>query len=47
MATVNVKNVNPEKRNKAIFVLKAKGSTLSEEVRKMVDQLSAEYEKIK
>ena len=42
---INIKNVNEEKKNKAIFVLSTKGKTLSEEVRKMIDNLAEEFDK--
>lgn len=44
MAVINVENVNEEYKNKTMFVLKAKGSTLSEEVRKMTEKYAAEFD---
>lgn len=45
MADINIKNVNEEKKNKAIFVLSTKGKNLSDEVRKMIDKLAEEFDK--
>lgn len=47
MTEINVRNVDNEKKQKAIFVLKCKGSDLSTEVRKMVDQLAKEFDQKK
>lgn len=44
MAVINVDNVNEEYKIKTMFVLKAKGSTLSEEVRKMTEKYAAEFD---
>lgn len=41
---INVR-IEEETKKKAIFVLKAKGKTLSEEVRKMTEELAKQYEK--
>lgn len=38
--------VNAEKKNKAIFVLKTKGKTLSQAVREMLDKLAKEFDEI-
>lgn len=43
---VNVR-IDDEKKQKAIFVLKSRGKTLSEEVRKIVEKLAKKYDKIK
>ena len=42
---INIRT-DEETKKKAIFVLKAKGKTLSEEVRKMTEQLAKEYDKM-
>ena len=41
---INVR-IEEETKKKAIFVLKTKGKTLSEEVRKMTEELAKQYEK--
>ena len=46
MAAINVDNVNEECKRKAMFVLKAKGSTLSEEVRKMTEKYAKEFDEM-
>lgn len=49
MATItriNVDNVNPEHKAKTLFVLKAKGSTLSDEVRKMLEKYAKEFDEM-
>lgn len=46
MAAINVDNVNEEFKRKTIFVLKAKGSTLSEEVRKMTEKYAKEFDEM-
>ena len=43
---VKVENVDTFKKNKALFVLKCKGSNLSEAVRQMIDSLAEEYEEM-
>lgn len=45
MAAINVK-VNEEYKRKTIFVLKAKGSNLSEEVRKMLEKYAKEFDEM-
>ena len=45
MGAMYVKNVDTEKKNKAIFVLKCKGKDLSTAVREMIDKLAEEYDK--
>ena len=45
--SVQAKGLDKAKVLKAGFVLKCKGSNLSQAVAEMVDKLSAEYEKIK
>lgn len=40
-----IKNLDDEARRKALFVVKAKGSSLSEEVRKAIDNIANEYDK--
>lgn len=42
-----VKNVDEEIKRKAIFVVNAKGSSLSEEIRKAIETIASEYEKLK
>ena len=39
-----IKNLDDEARKKALFVVKAKGSSLSEEVRKAIENIANEYE---
>lgn len=46
MAAINVDGVNEEYKRKTIFVLKAKGSTLSEEVRKMTERYAREFDRM-
>lgn len=46
MAVIVVDNVNEEQKRKAMFILKAKGSTLSEEVRKMTEKYAKEFDKM-
>lgn len=45
LSDMNIKNVDLEKKNKAIFVLKCKGKDLSTAVREMIDTLAEEYDK--
>ena len=39
-----IKNLDDEARKKALIVVKAKGSSLSEEVRKAIENIANEYE---
>lgn len=45
MGEINVKNISTEKKNKAIFILKSQGKTLSQAVREMTEKLAEEYDK--
>lgn len=40
-----IKNLDEETKRKAVIVVKAKGSSLSEEVRKALEKVASEYEK--
>lgn len=40
-----IKNLDDETRRKALFVVKAKGTSISEEVRKTIENIANEYEK--
>lgn len=44
---VQAKNVDTEKCLKASFILKSKGSTLTEAIRDMIDQLAKEFDEKK
>lgn len=41
---VSAKNVDPQKLWKASFILKTKQSTLSKEIRNIIDQYAKEYD---
>lgn len=43
----SMRDIDTEKKNKALFVLKCKGSNLSQAVREMVDKLAKEYDEKK
>ena len=43
---IQVRNVDPEKKRKAVFVLKCKGQNLSEAVREMTEQLAKEFDEM-
>lgn len=45
MADINVKDIDEEKKRKALFYLGTKGSCLSTEVKKMIDRYAAEFDK--
>lgn len=45
MVDVIIKNVDEEVKRKALFVVRAKGSNLSETVRKVLEQEAREFEK--
>ena len=45
MSDLLIKNIDTEKKNKAIFVLKCKGKDLTKAVKEMVDKLSEEFDK--
>ena len=47
LSKIHIDNVNTEKKAKTMFVLKAKGSTLSDEVRKMLDKYALEFDQMK
>ena len=44
LSDMNIKRVDSEKKNKAIFVLKCKGKDLSTAVREMLDKYAKEYD---
>ena len=44
---IQVRAIDPEKKRKAIFVLKSKGKYLSTAVREMVYQLADEFDEMK
>lgn len=46
MSTTNtsIRGVDPEKKRKCIFVLKAKGTTLSDVVRDVIDRYAEEFD---
>lgn len=45
MADIIIKNLDKEKKDKAIFMLKCRGKDLTKAVREMVDKLSDEFDK--
>ena len=45
MAIANIKNIDDEKYNKALFVIKSKGSNFAKEVKKMCDKYAEEFDK--
>lgn len=47
MADINIKNIDKNAKNKAIFVLKCKGKDLSTAVREMINSLAKEYDAMK
>ena len=47
LSRICIDNVSADKKAKTMFVLKAKGSTLSEEVRKMLGKYALEFEQMK
>jgi len=47
MADIITKNVDREKKNKALFVLRCKGKDISTAVREMIDKLAKEYDEMK
>jgi antitoxin component of RelBE/YafQ-DinJ toxin-antitoxin module len=47
MAEVNVRNVDNLTKQRAIYVCKCKGSDLSTEVRKLVEQIAKDFDKVK
>lgn len=46
MARIDVVNVDDDKKLKAMYVCKCKGSDLSTEVKKMVEQLSKDFDEM-
>lgn len=46
MTEIKAKNIDEEKKIKAIFVLKTKGKDLSKAVREMIDNLAKEYDEM-
>lgn len=42
-----IKNLDEETKRKASVVVKAKNSSLSEEIRKAIEEIASEYEKYK
>ena len=46
MADINIKNIDKNAKNKAIFVLKCKGKDLSTAVREMLDKYAKEYDEM-
>ena len=46
MANVNVRNVDSEKKRKAIFYLSSKGKDLSTAVREMLDKYAQKYDEM-
>jgi antitoxin component of RelBE/YafQ-DinJ toxin-antitoxin module len=46
LSDMNIKRVDTEKKNKAIFVLKCKGKDLSTAVREMLDKYAKEYDEM-
>lgn len=45
MADINIKDVDEEKKRKALFYLSSSGSNLSKEVKKMLDKFAKEFDK--
>lgn len=41
-----IEHIDRDKKNRAKIVLATKGSNLATEVRKLIDQISSEYDKI-
>ena len=46
MADINIKNVDSEKKRKAIFYLGTKGKDLSTAVREMLEKYAKEFDKM-
>lgn len=46
MAIANIKNIDDEKYNKTLFVLRSKGTNLAKEVKKMCDKYAEEFDKM-
>ena len=44
MADINIKNIDEKAKNKAIFVLKCKGKSLTKAVKEMIKELEKEYD---
>lgn len=42
---LQIRNVNKEAKAKAIFILKCKGKSLSQEIRDMIDRYAEEFDK--
>lgn len=47
MAELNVRNVDNEQKQKAMYVLKCKGKDLSSEVRNLIEKLAKDFDKMK
>lgn len=45
MGRIEIANVDNEQKHKAMYVLKCKGTDLSTEVKKMVEQLAKDFDK--
>jgi hypothetical protein len=43
--TITVQGINSERKAKALFVIKCQGKTLSEEVRKLIEEKAEQFEK--
>lgn len=44
MSDIITKNIDDNKKRKAVFVLKCKGKDISKAVREMIDKLAQEYD---
>ena len=47
MADVYIKNLDKEKKDKAMYVLNCRGKDLTKAVRELVDELAKEFDKMK
>lgn len=44
MSNIYIKNLDKEKKNKAIFMLKCQGKDLTKAVRELVEQLAKDFD---
>jgi hypothetical protein len=46
MSVVYIKNLDEEKKNKAMFILKCQGKDLTKAVRELVDELAKQFDEM-
>jgi len=46
MSNIYIKNLDEEKKNKAMYVLSCKGKDLTKAVRELVDELAKEFDEM-